>query len=123
MNKVVLIGNLTKEVEFSTTNNGKSVARLNLAVQRRFANAEGNREADFFNIVVWNTLADNCKKWLTKGSKIAVYGSMQTRQYEGKEGKKYITEIIAEEVEFVGIKKEKNEEVKLEPAKDEQIPF
>ncbi len=123
MNKVVLIGNLAKEVEFSTTNNGKSVARLNLAVQRRFANAEGNREADFFNIVVWNTLADNCKKWLSKGSKVAVYGSMQARQYEGKEGKKYITEIIAEEVEFVGVKKEKNNDVKMEPAKDEQIPF
>lgn len=127
MNKVVLIGNLTKDVEMATTNSGKNVARFTIAVSRRYANADGEREADFLNIVAWNTLAENCAKYLQKGSKVAVSGAIQTRSYESEEDKRYITEIIADEVEFVGAKKEQDNqaeaEPKMEPINDDNLPF
>ena len=77
MNKVMLIGNLTRDPELSTTNSGVSVCRFSIAVQRSFRNNEGEREADFFNIVVWRGLADNCHKFLKKGSKCCVIGRIQ----------------------------------------------
>jgi single-strand DNA-binding protein len=88
MNKVILVGNLTRDPELSTTGSGVSYCRFSLAVQRRFANAEGNRETDFFNITVWRALADNCHKYLRKGSKAGVIGSLQTRSYDDKDGNK-----------------------------------
>ena len=126
INRAILIGNLTKDVEMATTNSGKNVARFTIAVSRRYANADGEREADFLNIVVWNTLAENCAKYLQKGSKVAVTGAIQTRSYESEEGKRYITEIIADEVEFVGAKKEQDQaeaEPKMEPINDDNLPF
>lgn len=133
MNKVILIGNLTKDPEISTTNNGVSVCRFTLAISRRYANSEGERETDFINIVVWRNLADNCHKFLKKGSKAAVVGNIQTRSYDGTDGtKKYVTEIVAEEVEFISTKnggdeatkKEPSEDVtKLQPVDDDGLPF
>ena len=127
INRAILIGNLTKDVEMATTNSGKNVARFTIAVSRRYANADGERETDFLNIVVWNTLAENCAKYLQKGSKVAVSGAIQTRSYESEEGKRYITEIIADEVEFVGAKKEQDNqaeaEPKMEPINDDNLPF
>ena len=131
MNKVILIGNLTKDPEISTTQNGVSVCRFTIAVSRRFTNAEGERETDFLNVVAWRNLADNCHKYLKKGSKAAVTGSIQTRTYDAQDGsKRYVTEIVAEEVEFVGSKQgngtEEREEVsKLEPVGDDgdDLPF
>ena len=126
INRAILIGNLTKDVELATTNSGKNVARFTIAVSRRYANAEGEREVDFLNIVVWNTLAENCAKYLQKGSKVAVTGAIQTRSYESEEGKRYITEIIVDEVEFVGIKKEQDQaeaEPNMEPINDDNLPF
>ena len=126
INRVILIGNLTKDVEMATTNSGKNVARFTIAVSRRYTNADGERETDFLNIVVWNTLAENCAKYLQKGSKVAVSGAIQTRSYESEEGKRYITEIIADEVEFVGAKKEQDQaeaEPKMEPINDDNLPF
>ena len=103
MNKVILIGNLTKDPELTTTTSGISVCRFTLAVSRRFTNSEGERETDFINIVVWRNAADNCHKFLRKGSKAAVVGNLQTRSYDAQDGtKKYVTEVVAEEVEFVG---------------------
>jgi len=103
MNKAVLIGNLTKDPELTTTTSGISVCRFTLAISRRFTNAEGERETDFLNIVAWRGLADNCHKFLRKGSKAAVIGSIQTRSYDAQDGtKRFVTEIIADEVEFVG---------------------
>ena len=99
MNKVILIGNLTKDPEISTTTNGVSVCRFALAVTRRYTTASGEREADFVNIVVWRALAENCHKFLKKGSKAAVVGSLQSRAYDAPDGtKKYVTEVVAEEV-------------------------
>ena len=103
MNKVILIGNLTRDPELSTTNNGVSVCRFSIAVQRRFASNEGGNQADFFNIVVWRGQAENCHKFLKKGSKCAVVGRLQNSSYEAQDGtKRYTTDIVAEEVEFLG---------------------
>ncbi|MBO5910206.1 MAG: single-stranded DNA-binding protein [Clostridia bacterium] len=105
MNKVFLIGNLTRDPELSTTNSGISVCRISIAVSRRFANADGSRETDFFNVVAWRAIAENCAKYLKKGSKIAVMGSIQNRSYEGTDGtKRYTTDITAEEIEFLSTK-------------------
>ena len=130
MNKAILIGNLTKDPEITTTNNGVSVCRFTLAVSRRYANAEGERETDFINVVVWRNLADNCHKFLKKGSKAAVVGSIQSRSYDANDGtKRYITEIVAEEVEFISTKsdatsvKADDEVAKLEPITDDNLPF
>ena len=132
MNKVILIGNLTKDPEITTTNNGVSVCRYTIAVTRRYANAEGERDTDFINIVAWRALAENCHKFLKKGSKVAVVGNLQNRSYDAQDGsKRYVTEIIAEEVEFLSTKADgtplepkKEEEVsKLQPIDDDGLPF
>ena len=132
MNKVILIGNLTKDPEISTTSNGVSVCRFALAVTRRYTNANGDREADFINIVVWRALADNCHKFLKKGSKAAVVGTLQSRMYDATDGtKRYVTEVVADEVEFISTKnfegadtrKDEEEVTKLEPIDDNDLPF
>ena len=104
MNKIILIGNLTKDPEITTTNSGVSVCRFSLAVQRGFSNTNDNGpQADFFNIVVWRGLADNCHKFLKKGSKCCVVGRIQNVSYEASDGtKRYTTEITANDVEFLG---------------------
>ncbi len=102
MNKVILIGNLTRDPELQTTNGGISVCRFTLAVTRRFANSEGERDADFLNVVVWRNQAENCHKYLKKGSKCAVIGRIQTSSYDAQDGsKRYTTDIVADEVEFI----------------------
>ena len=102
MQKWIGIGNLTKDVELSTTQSGIAYARFTLAVARRFANNDGERETDFLNIVVWRNLAENCAKYLKKGKKCCVVGSIQTRNYDAQDGtKRYVTEIVADEVEFL----------------------
>jgi len=131
MNKCILIGNLTKDPEITTTSNGVSVCRFTLAVTRRFANSEGERDTDFISIVAWRALADNCHKFIKKGSKVAVVGNIQSRSYDATDGtKRYVTEIVAEEVEFLntrndgGMTADKKDEVTaLEPIDDDSLPF
>jgi single-strand DNA-binding protein len=130
MNKVILIGNLTKDPEISTTSNGVSVCRFSVAVSRRYTNNEGERDADFFNIVAWRALGENCHKFLRKGSKAAIVGSLQTRSYESEGTKRYVTEVVADEVEFISTKsfdndsKKEEEVTKLEPIDDDNdLPF
>ena len=102
MNKVMLIGNLTRDPELRTTSSGTSVCTFSIAVNRNFTNAAGEREADFINITVWRGLAENCAKYLTKGRKVAVAGSLQSRTYDDKEGnKRYALEVVADDVEFL----------------------
>ena len=101
MNKVILIGNLAADPESRTTQSGVAQCTLRLAVQRRFANQQGVREADFFTVVCWRQTAEFCSRYLSKGRKIAVEGSLQTRSYDAQDGsKRYVTEIIADNVEF-----------------------
>jgi len=101
MNKVILIGNLAADPESRTTQSGIAQCTLRLAVQRRFANQQGVREADFFTVVCWRQTAEFCSRYLSKGRKIAVEGSLQTRSYDAQDGsKRYVTEVIADNVEF-----------------------
>ena len=105
MNKVILVGNLTKDPELTQIPSGVAVCRFTLAVQRRFANADGQREADFLPVVVWRAQAETCAKYLKKGSKAGVVGSVQTRSYDAQDGtRRYVTEVVADEVEFLTAK-------------------
>ena len=136
MNKVYLIGNLTRDPELSETSSGAAFCRFSIAVNRNFTNAEGNREADFFNIAVWRAQAENCAKYLKKGSKVAIVGSLQNRSYEDREGvKRTVTDIVASEVEFLstgargedGVEESpvstKKGSVQLEEVEDDNLPF
>ena len=103
MNKVFLIGRLTRDPELRYTGNNTAVASFALAVQRNFANQQGEREADFFNITVWRKQAENVKNYLTQGSQVAIEGRLQTRSYDDANGqKRYVTEVVADNVEFIG---------------------
>lgn len=102
MNKVFLIGNLTKDPEMRSTQSGVAVCNFSIAVNRRFKNANGEQETDFLNVIAWRQLAELCGKYLAKGRKVAVTGSIQTRQYEAKDGSKRTAwDIVADEVEFL----------------------
>lgn len=102
MNKVFLIGNLTKDPELRSTQSGVSVCNFTIAVNRRFKNANGRQETDYLNIIAWRQLAELCSKYLVKGRKVAVTGSIQTRTYEAKDGsKRTALDIVADEVEFL----------------------
>lgn len=102
MNRVMLIGNLTRDPELRMTNAGIPVCNFSIAVNRRMKSESGNQETDFFNIVAWRQLAELCSKYLAKGRKVAVYGSVQMRSYEAKDGTKRTTyDIKADEVEFL----------------------
>lgn len=104
MNKIILIGNLTKDTDLTTTANGISVCKFGLAVNR------DKEETDFFNIVVFGDLGVSCSKYLRKGKKCAIIGKIQTRSYNDKDGnKKYITEVLAESVEFLSKAESTNE--------------
>lgn len=136
MNKVYLIGNLTRDPELAETTSGIKVCRFAIAVNRTYAGSDGNRETDFFNITVWRTQAENCGRYLRKGSKVAIVGSLQNRSYEDKEGvKRNVTDIIASEVEFLasrsssdgdsseGQSSQRKDRPKLEPVADDDLPF
>lgn len=102
LNRIVLIGRLTRDPELRFTPNGRAVCSFTLAVDRPFSNQEGNREADFINIVVWNKPAENCAQYLAKGRMAAVDGRLQIRSYEGNDGqRRYVTEVIADNVRFL----------------------
>ena len=103
MNKAILIGNLTRDPETMTTSSGITKCNFTVAVTRRFANQKGVREADFIPVVCWRQTAELCARYLSKGRKVAVEGSIQTRSYDAQDGtKRYVTEIIADNVEFLG---------------------
>lgn len=107
MNKVILIGRLAGDIESRTTQSDIAQCSFRLAVQRRFANAQGVREADFIPIVCWRQTAEFAAKYLAKGRRVAVEGSLQTRSYDAQDGsKRYVTEVIADNVEFCDSKPE-----------------
>lgn len=102
MNRVVLVGRLTKDPELRYTPNGVAVATFTLAVNRTFTNQQGEREADFINCVIWRKPAENVANYLKKGSLAGVDGRIQTRNFEGQDGKRvYITEVVADSVQFL----------------------
>ena len=133
MNQVVLIGRLAADPEVRQTQSGISQCSMRLAVQRNYAGKDGKREADFINIVAWRQTADFCGRYFHKGSKIALVGSLQTRSYEAQDGsKRYITEVIAESVEFCESKTTVTQEGATPPktdangfteVDDDELPF
>lgn len=130
MNKVILIGNLAADPESRTTQSGISQCTLRIAVQRRFAGPDGKRESDFFNVICWRQTADFCARYLSKGRRIAVEGSLQTRSYDAQDGsKRFVTEVIADNVEFCDSKRD-DAQPKAESARgeftevdDDELPF
>lgn len=105
MNKAILIGRLTRDPELRSTPAGRNVCQFSIAVNRTFTNANGDREADFINCVVWDKQAENLVKYQKKGNQIAVDGRIQTRNYEDKDGKRvYVTEILVNNISFLDSK-------------------
>lgn len=102
LNRVILIGRLTKDPELRYTPSGVAVAQFTLAVDRPFTNQSGEREADFIPIVVWRQQAENCANYLRKGRLVAVEGRIQVRNYDNNEGRRvYVTEVVADNVRFL----------------------
>ena len=143
LNKIILIGNLCRDPELTETNGGVKVCKFSIAVNRGYKDSEDKPLTDFFNITAFRNQAENCSKYLKKGSKVAVIGSLQNRTYEDKQGvKRTVTDIIASEVEFIGGKqnaepdgdsgsergtqtemKATQKRPTLEPEQDDKLPF
>jgi len=118
MNNVSLVGRITKDPELRTTGSGNVTTTITVAINRRFTNQAGEREADFIQCVVWNKQAENVCKYCSKGSLVGVSGRIQTRNYDGKDGNKvYVTEVVAENVTFLD-NKNKGSDIVDEPNVD-----
>lgn len=105
LNRVILIGRLTKDPELRYTPNGVAVASFTLAVDRKFKNQQGEKETDFIPVVVWQRAAENCANYLSKGSLVGVEGRLQVRSYDGQDGqRRWVTEVISESVQFLDSK-------------------
>ena len=130
MNTWIGIGRATKDCEMNTTTNGVNVAKFTIAVDRKFKDADGNKVADFINIVAWRGLADICFKYIKKGQQVAVKGELQIRSYDAQDGtKRYVTEIIADDMTLLGSNNRDNndnngnEKATLTPIDDNDLPF
>lgn len=133
MQKFIMIGNLTKDPEFKTTNSNTAYVNFTLAVQRPFANAQGEREADFINCVAWDKKAEFITKYAKKGDKLSVVGNIRISTYNNREGNKITTfNVWVEEVEIVssrkteGVKEQKVEQVgmtEIDDIDEENLPF
>ena len=121
LNKAILIGRLTRDPELRSTSNDISVTSFTVAVDRNFTNQQGEKETDFIPVVAWRKLAETCAKYLAKGRLVAVSGRMQVRSYEGKEGKRNITEVVADEVQF--LEKAESKEKFVEVEDNVELPF
>lgn len=109
INKWTGIGRLTKDPEVNILSTGKSVANFTIAVERPFADQNGKKGTDFIPVVAWDKIADLIKKYVSKGSMIAVHGRIQTRSYQTREGAtRYVTEAVAEEIQFLDSRKKEN---------------
>lgn len=124
MNNVTLVGRLTAEPELRYTGNGTPVSSFTLAVNRPFAKESDEQKADFINIVVWRKPAENCANFLKKGSQAGVIGVIQTRHYEGQDGKRvYVTEVVAERVQFLDSKPQSGSNFGQNDKGNSSIPY
>jgi single-strand DNA-binding protein len=124
LNRIVLIGRLTKDPELRYTQSGIPVSSFTLAVDRSFKNAQGERETDFINIVVWRQQAENCAQYLSKGKLAAVDGSLQLRSYTGNDGiKRTVAEVIADTVRFLSPKEGGSSYTPSAPPKEAAVPY
>ena len=127
LNKVILIGNLTKDPELKQTPSGTSVVSFSVGVSRQYSGADGSRETDFINIVAWKGTAEFIAKYFRKGNGISIVGSLQVRSYDSNGQKRYVTEVVAEEAGFIDKKEstggnvisQKHEEI----SNDSELPF
>lgn len=120
MNKLMIIGNCTKDPELRTTTSGKNVCTFTVAVNRR-KKVEGQPDADFFRVSAWNSLADLCAKFITRGKKVSVIGSVSAHAYTNNKGEAAANlEVMADEVEFLSSPRQDQEETKTEPVRDQQ---
>jgi single-strand DNA-binding protein len=101
MNRVILVGRITKDPEVKTTQSNIPVVTFTLAVNRQFADQSGERQADFIQCVVWRKQAENLARFVKKGALLGVEGRIQTRQYEADNGTRYITEVVCDSVQFL----------------------
>ena len=123
MNKAILVGRLTRDPELRTTQTGTSVCSFTIAVNRRFKNAEGGYDADFINCVAWRQQAEFMAKYFAKGRIVGVVGSIQTRNYDNKDGQKvYVTEVAVDEVHFVDSKSSSNDSFQAPVSNDAPAP-
>ena len=131
MNKAIIMGRLCADPELRTTPGGKAVTTIRVAVNRRFANEDGTRDADFIDVVCWRQTAEFVAKYFAKGRMIGVVGWLQTRSWTDKNGnKRYVTEVIADEAYFCGDKAEAETKAKPEAEPEltevddgEELPF
>ena len=123
MNKVLLTGRLTRDPELRSTTSGLEVASFSIAVNRGFKNKEGNYDADFFNVSVFGKQAEVVSKYCFKGSQVGVEGRLQSRSYDAQDGtKRYVTDIVADRVEFLSPKKDGNSNYVADNSFMDQIP-
>ncbi|MET1995960.1 single-stranded DNA-binding protein [Enterococcus faecium] len=137
MNNVVIVGRMTKEADLRYTQGGNAVASFTVAVNRNFTNAQGEREADFINCVIWRKAAESLADLTSKGTLIGIVGRLQTRNYENQQGQRvYVTEVVAESFQLLeskGITNNRQEQAKNEPTPsqstttpdvtDDDLPF
>jgi single-strand DNA-binding protein len=136
MNHVSLLGRLTKDPEVKQTAGGNSVCSFTIAVDRKYKKADGTRDADFISCVGWRQVADIIGQYFHKGSRIGITGSIQTRSYDGQNGKVFITEVLVEEIEFIDKRSDDQKQTQTPPAPqaeaiapneeeyiDESLPF
>jgi len=124
MNKAIIIGNLVKDPELRTTQSNLSVCSFTVAVNRRFKNKEGGYDTDYINIVAWRQTAEFVAKYFSKGSKIALVGTIQPRSWEDDSGeRRYITEVIADEIYFADSKRQQNDQGYMPPSNGAELPF
>jgi len=126
VNKAILIGRLGKDPELKNTESGKAVCNFSLATSERWTDNEGERQekTTWHNIVAWKKLAENMAKYLTKGREVYIEGRIENRSYEDKEGNtKYISEVVAQNCQFVGSKPASKDEGQKAPDKDDDLPF
>ena len=102
MNKIFLIGNLTRDPELTETNGGIKICRFSIAVNRNYTGSDGERKTDFFNVVAWRNLGETVARYARKGNKVAVSGTIELRNYEDSQGvKRTAIDIVAQDVEFL----------------------
>lgn len=130
INNVVLVGRLTKEIEFKKTQSGISTVQFTVACDRRFKNEQGEKQADFINCVAWRQSAEYLSNYAKKGDRVGVTGRIQTRSYNDNQGnKRYVTEVVAENVEIYSSKSTNKADVETKSIGDEivimedELPF
>ncbi|MFK4878143.1 single-stranded DNA-binding protein [Lactococcus petauri] len=123
INNVVLVGRIVREPELRYTPQNTAVATFTLAVNRRFKNAQGEREADFINCIIWRQPAENLANWAKKGALVGITGSIQVRNYENKDGQRvYVTEVLADNFQMLESNSNKTEKGKTKSNQDKD-PF